>query len=152
MRGRVDFWVSAGEDLVDGPQGTEMETQEERQVGQEASLGHAGWLQAGSGDGTSWARKTKPFVLGFHIHSLGWCPARKAQPPSPQSAAVSLPNIQHQGLPHQHAASPWFSGAPLLFPGGVQALALPIPLPSSEAGNFCPCSPLGRGSPPSFQT
>ena len=67
---------------MDGPQDMELEMQEEGQVGQEASLGHAGWLQAGSGDGTSWARKTKPFVLGFHIHSLGWCPARKAQPPS----------------------------------------------------------------------
>lgn len=45
------------------------------------------------------------------------------------------------------------SQEPLCFSrAGLPALALPIPLPSSEAGNFCPCSPLGRGSPPSFQT
>lgn len=126
---------------MDGPQDTEMEMQEEGQVGQEASLGHAGWLQAGSGDGTSWARKTKPFVLGFHIHSLGWCPARKAQPPSPQSVAVSLPNIQHQGLPHQHAASPWFPGAPLLLPGWAPGLSSPHPSSFLGGRKFLPLQP-----------
>ncbi|XP_068824606.1 SPOC domain-containing protein 1 [Capricornis sumatraensis] len=78
-----------------------MEMQEEGQVGQEASLGHTGWLQAGSGDGTSWARKTKPFVLGFHIHSLSWCPARKDQDETLTQAFKALPR---QALP---PGSPW---------------------------------------------
>ena len=117
---------------MDGPQDTEMEMQEEGLAGQEASLGHASWLEAGSRDGTSWARKTKPFVSGFHIHSLRWCPARKASSHALSQWQFPCHTYSTEVSPISELPLPGFQ-EPLCFSPGW-APGLSSPHPSSSLG------------------
>ena len=73
---------------MDGPQDTEMEMQEEGQVGQEASLGHAGWLQR-------WhllGQEDKALCVGVPYPLTWLVPSQEGPAPKP-SISGSFPAI-----------------------------------------------------------
>ena len=84
-------------------------------------------------------------------HSAGAQPGRPAPKPSVSGSFPAI-HTAPRSLPSANCLSLVFR-SPFASPqAGLQALALLIPLPPSDTGNFWPHSPLGRGSLPSFQS
>lgn len=126
----------------------------EEHAGQEGGTSHTGRLEAGSGDGSSWAGGTKPFPGRTKPHLLAWLVPCQEGLASKSCVSGSFPAIHAAPwLPAAALVFPQFSGAPLALPIRPQP-QLPLPsLGSIDSLDSQPTQPTpAPTNPPWFQT